>query len=235
MLDERKGINIGKTYVNRKQARVFIKHIAAVQRGALQSKLSETQYVAVLSDGSTDSAVLEQEILYLRICRHGKVEVHFVGMQDVEKADGESIAQPIDTIMKTVSKEWQSKLVACATDGASVMTGARRGVVSRLRGTNNHVLGIHCMAHRLELSFKDAINGGNLARQLEDLLSGLHTLYRKRAQNGANLKCCFLAIGQRPLIPTRVGGSRWVSHLLRAVDQFLRGYEGLTSQLEEVG
>ena len=52
MLDERKGINIGKTYVNRKQARVFIKHIAAVQREALQSKLSETQYVAVLSDPS---------------------------------------------------------------------------------------------------------------------------------------------------------------------------------------
>ena len=51
-LDERKGINIGKTYVNRKQARVFIKHIAAVQREALQSKLSETQYVAVLSDPS---------------------------------------------------------------------------------------------------------------------------------------------------------------------------------------
>ena len=87
------------------------------------------------------------------------------------------------------------------------------------------------MAHRLELSFKDAINGCNLDRHLEDLLSGLDTLYRKGAQNRANLKRCFLAIGQHPLIPTRVGGTRWVSHLLSAVDQLLRGYEGLTSHL----
>lgn len=79
---------------------------------------------------------MEQEIVYTRFCKKGKVEVHFVGIQNVEKADGESIAQAINAMMQRVSEEWQAKLVACATDGASVMTGTRKGVVARLRETN---------------------------------------------------------------------------------------------------
>ncbi|XP_060782584.1 zinc finger protein 862-like [Neoarius graeffei] len=137
-------------------------------------------------------------------------------------------------MMQRVSEEWQTKLVACCTDGASVMTGAHKGVVARLRETNKHVLGMHCMAHRLELAFKDAVQKCALARQLEDNLSGLNKFYCKSAQNRANLKRCFSMMGQTPLIPTRVGGTRWVSHLLRAVDQYLRGYNGVTSHLEEV-
>ena len=67
--------------------------------------------------------------------------------------------------------------MACATDGASVMTGTRKVVVSRLRGSNMHILGIHCMAYRLELAFKDAIKSYSMAKQIEDVLSGLHTFY----------------------------------------------------------
>lgn len=129
-LDQKKGINIGNTYVNRKQARVFIKHIAAVERATLQSKLAETKFLSILSVGSTDSAVLDQEIVYTRFCKEGKVEVHFVGIQDVEKVDGESIAQAINAMMQRVIEEWQAKLVACGTDGASVITWTHKVVVA---------------------------------------------------------------------------------------------------------
>jgi len=85
-----------------------------------------------MSDGSTDTAVMKQEILYTRLCNRGKVEVHFVTIQDVEKADGKNIAQVIDNMREVCGEEWQAKLVACATDGASMMTGISKGVVSRL-------------------------------------------------------------------------------------------------------
>lgn len=48
----------------------------------------------------------------------------------------------------------QEKLVAVATDGASVMMGSETGLVCRLRGNKFYMLGIHCMAHCLELAFK---------------------------------------------------------------------------------
>lgn len=82
--------------------------------------MAEIKFLSVWSDGSTESAVLEQEILYARFSNGGKVEVHFVGIQDVEKADGEGIGQAIDAMMQRINGEWQTKLVACCTDGASV-------------------------------------------------------------------------------------------------------------------
>ena len=45
-----------------------------------------------MSDGSTDSAVIEEEIVY---ARYGKVFVHFLGLQSVAKADAENITAAI--------------------------------------------------------------------------------------------------------------------------------------------
>lgn len=107
--------------MNQKQGRVFIQHIAEVQMKTLQSKIAAARFFSIMSDDSTDTAVMKQEMPYVCLCNQGKVEVHFVGIQDVE-----NISQPINYMMRVVcgEEEWQAKLVACATDGASVMTGA---------------------------------------------------------------------------------------------------------------
>ena len=54
------------------------------------------------------------------------------------------------------------RLVSFTSDGASVMTGKNNGVAVRLsrereRLFGGKVTGIHCMAHRLELAYHDAI------------------------------------------------------------------------------
>lgn len=36
------------------------------------------------------------------------------------------------------------------------------------------------------------------------------------------------------LMPTRVGGTRWLPHLHKAVDHFLRGYAAFISHLQKV-
>lgn len=48
--------------------------------------------------------------------------------------------------------QWLQKVVAYGTDGAAVMTGVKKGVVSQLRGDRKYILGIHCMSHRLKLA-----------------------------------------------------------------------------------
>ncbi|KAJ7998203.1 hypothetical protein DPEC_G00220160 [Dallia pectoralis] len=113
-----------------------------------------------MSDGSTDSSVLEEELLYTRVSQAGKVQVHFIGIQAVEKPNAENITAAIIKMMREVCEDeesWQEKLVACTTDGAAVMTGSRSGVVSRLCGDKSYILGVHYIAHRLELIFKDAV------------------------------------------------------------------------------
>ena len=61
-LDEKKGIATGSTYVNRKQARVLnqgVKHIAVADRKTLQSKIAAAKFLSIMSDGSTDTSVIE--------------------------------------------------------------------------------------------------------------------------------------------------------------------------------
>ena len=162
-----------------------------------------------------------------------KVDVKFVGVDAVEKSDAAHITQAVKTQMQTVCKEWEDKLIACATDGAAVMTGEKTGVVTRLRGEKKgYILGVHCMAHRLELAYCDAIKGEPMYSKAEELLSGLYTFYHTSPLNRANIIKSFEICGQKPLMPTRIGGTRWVGHLLKALD--LRGYRAIMLHLEQV-
>lgn len=81
------------------------------------------------------------------------------------------------------------------------------------------------MSHRLELAFSDAMSHISLARKVEELLSGLYSFYLKKG---------FEEVGMKHLMPTRIGGTRWVSHVLLALDKVLRGYKGLVHHLEQV-
>ena len=81
----------------------------------------------------------------------------FLALQSVKKADAVNIAAAIDTVAsQTLSKDWKDKLVALGTDGASVMLGRQNGVVAKLKEGKPFVVAVHCMNHRLKLSFKDA-------------------------------------------------------------------------------
>lgn len=184
-----------------------------------------------MSDGSTDSSVKEEEFVYVRFCHKGKIQSKFVGINSMEKADTAHIS---NSIMEGVCDEWGSKLVALGTDGAAVMTGAKNGVVSRLKWNRAYIIGIHCIAHCLELTFSDAIRSNVMFQKVEDLLSGLYTFYHTCPLNRVNLVNSYQPHGHTPLVPTRIVGTRWVGHLLRALDHFLRGYQGLVQHLEPV-
>jgi len=216
------------------ECRVFVKYIAEAERKIVQEHSEDAKFCAIMSDGSTDCAVKEEEMVYVRFCKEGNVEVRFVGIQAVEKADSAHITQAIKSQMDAVCKGWEGKLVACATDGAAVMTGEKSGVVTRLRGDKAYVLGVHCMAHRLELAFSDTIKVSPMFCKVEELLGGLYTFYHTSPLNRANLVNSYQTLKQTPLMPTRIGGTRWVGHLLRALDQFLRGYQAIVLHLEQV-
>ena len=195
-------------------------------------------FVSILSDGSTDSAVIEEEIVYARYAKKGEVFVQFHSLESVAKADASHSMAAISTAVTTAlcieEEVWKKKLVGVASDGAAVMRGCRSGVVSRLTEGLPHVVGVHCMAHRLELSFKDAANKNPCCKKIDSLLMGLYYVYHNSALNSANLKASYESLQTPPLMPTSVGGTRWVPHILKALDHFLRGYAAVVQHLERI-
>ena len=229
-------MDLGTTYRNDKAAQNFTHFIAEVERLKLVSQIRDSKFLAVMSDGSTDKSVTEQEIVYVRMANKGLVKEHFVSIESVEKADAGGVLAAIETSMVHAAgqPDWKSKLVAIGTDGASVNTGKNTGVVKRLRDEVPHLVGVHCMAHRLELSLNDAAKTVPPQKATNQLLLSLYLFYHASPLNGSNLKNSCRSLDMVFLVPTRVGGTRWAAHTLKALTHLIRGYPALVQHLQQV-
>ena len=229
-------MDIGNTYRNDKAAQQFTHFIAAVEEEKLRKGLKSTNFLSVLSDGSTDSSFKEQEIVYSRFCQGGVITEKFIGIVDVEKADAVGIKWALDTAMNNIGlDDWKKKLVAVATDGASVNIGCKSGLITRLHDEDNmqHIIGVHCYAHKLELAVKDATKNVPCHEKVQLLLKNLW-LYYRTALNRAGLLNSFKSLNQQSLVPTRAGGTRWAAHTLKAVSHIIQGFGGIVTHLEQV-
>ena len=66
------------------------------------------------------------------------------------------------------------------------------------------------------------------------LLSGMYYFYRNSALNRTNLKCAYKFLGQKILLPTRASGTRWASHISRALDYFILDYKAFCLHKEQM-
>ena len=63
--------------------------------------------------------------------------------------------------------------------------------------------------------------------------NGLYYFYHRSPLNISNLKAAFKATGTGlSLVPTRVGGTQWVGHVLLALINVARGYSGIVFHLQ---
>ena len=151
-------------------------------------------------------------------------------------------AQVIEVAMSTLFTDyfagpsWEKKIVGTGTDGASTMLGKNNGFVAKLqqRLDRPELVAVHCSAHRNELAYKEAARGIQLYKKVDALLLSLYFFYRNSPLNRSSLKQAFDALGETHHIPSRVGGTRWVPHISRAVYNVLKGYKGLVTHLSQV-
>lgn len=153
---------------------------------------------------------------------------YFVGITSVEKADAAGIVSAIDGVFKKLDvSDYKQKLVGFGSDGASVNTGKKNGVIAQLKKQQPVLVGIHCHAHRLELAYKDALKKQSQHAKAEELLSSLYYFYRNSPLNRADLKRSYSVLELPTAIPTRIGGTRWLPHWLRALENMWKGYPAI--------
>ena len=96
------------------------------------------------------------------------------------------------------------------------------------------MIAVHFSGQWLELAYKKSTKKFLLAEKVVTLLTGLFYMYRNSAQNRTNLQNAYRCLGLKVLLPTRVGGTRWVSHVLQALNNFLSDYAAFRLHLEQV-
>ncbi|XP_046565011.1 zinc finger protein 862-like [Haliotis rubra] len=236
-LEGKLGVDLGPTYSNRTSCKEFMVSIAEVERQKIEDELAQTNYCTIMSDGSTDVSGVENEGVYVHFARQGAYHCYFLGMVETECASASGIYSAIMESLhfnKHLTEEIQENIVGFAGDGASVNTGKLNGVIALFQGRiNPSILMIQCMAHRVELGLKDAMKNVPLFSKVVELLDDIFKFY-KSAKQKSELKSVFETLKLQFSMPTRVGGTRWVGHMLLAVKNMLKGYRALVFHLSKV-
>ena len=201
----------------------------------LSEKLNNAspRFFSAMADGSTESGVVEQELLFVRFLDNGLPVNRFLTVQSVKHADADGILHAIGNGFNYASVvNWKDGLVGFGSDGASVMMGRQNGVLKKIKDDVPHLIEMHCVAHRLELAILDAFKGESILTELKDLLQGIYKHYHYSPKALRELNELAQVLELSVLKPVSVLGTRWTPHLHRALKVFLQNFTVIYTHFE---
>ena len=201
-MEEKHGVDLGSGYKNDKACATFVEYIAQGQRELLANTLAKAKFFSIQSNGSTDAANVENELfvaLYLDPhAPDGKVHVcnRFLSVRQPTRADAKGLLECFTRALDYVGIVGWEKLIGFGCDGTSVNIGAG-GLRGFLEKSVPWVVVFWCLAHRLELSLKDALKD-TFFSSIDEMLLRMYYLYEKSPKKCreldevvVELKACF--------------------------------------------
>ena len=95
-------MNIGKVYWSCQKCCEFVDAIAEVQDNEVRKHLGKCKLVSVIVDGSMDSSLMDNEMIYFQTSLEGVVHIDFLCQYQVEGGTAEGIVHAIKWAMETV-------------------------------------------------------------------------------------------------------------------------------------
>lgn len=87
-------VDIGEQCINLEGCKLFIRWITKQMKQELVTEIKNSPFMSILSDGSTDTGVLEQEIVYVDVKEMIPV-TSFVNIVELKSADSEGVLNAI--------------------------------------------------------------------------------------------------------------------------------------------
>ena len=166
------------------------------------------------------------------------IAVNFLAYVNISRGTADhiynAVVQALENNLQMTKETIFTKLVGFGSDGASVMTGCKSGVSTRLKREQLPLFTMHCMAHRLELGFKAIVGENSFMTTFSELLFSIYNFYRSSALNRENLKSSCATAGMKFLAPSRVGGTRQLPHTMLALKKLWNMYPALMQHFEQV-
>ena len=180
--------SIGKGYATDRAGALFIDVVGDYMKAGLTEELKHVRFFSVLSDGSTDSANIEEELVYFLYLAGGVPKVTFLSIEDAKNVDANGLLECITTAFSRFNIDEISKhILGLNVDGASVNTGIHGGLGVLIKEQAPWLQVIHCFNHRLELAIKDAFKNTAFAK-IDEMLSELYKLYQYSSKRLRELK-----------------------------------------------
>lgn len=193
---------------------------------------SESPFIGILIDESTDISSSKNLIVYVRVVTsNGDFQTHFLKLLEVES---QATAQNIYALIKQqldLRKIPLSKCLGLATDGASTMTGKENGVAALMVAENPYLIPVHCIAHRLALATSQAAKSIPYLVKFQRYLVSIYSYFRHSTNRVHDLQEIERILEDPTLKYQPVYEVRWMSlHL--AVQAVRRTLNSLITFLE---
>ncbi len=155
-----KNLEVGKnaTYASRATGEEFQSCMAEAINSRIAEQVRNAPMFSVLIDETTDISITKQMVVYARVV-DSDFTPHTYFLRNIAIDSPSSDAQTLTTYLVDYlqSKDIDmKKCYALGSDGASVMVGKHKGVATKLKQLNPHMINIHCVAHRFNLCTSQA-------------------------------------------------------------------------------
>ena len=155
--------NISNSYVTDRACAVFTDYIRKVTKESFAKDFANARYYSVLSDGSTDSAVIEQEVVYvLYLSKDGVPVVKYLSIESAQNGDIDGLKDCISKAFERIGiTKFSERLLGLNVDSANVNTGIHKGlkgIGTKIKKEADWLQLVHCFNHHLELALKDAFS-----------------------------------------------------------------------------
>ena len=222
----------GATYTSNQSVGDFQRAIASVIREETIEAIRNSGQYAITIDESTDRGNKKRLLIYVDYLVNGAKETRF--LSNVQITTGTADAE---TITKCVLAELASyeldpeDMSGIGTDGASVMTGRKNGVVVKLKQHSPNLIGVHCAAHRCALATSQAANSIDEIKAYARTVSNVFYYFSNSALRQNKLHEIQQLLELPELKYAEVHSVRWPS-LDRVVQILYRTYPALVVALE---
>ncbi|CAG8521425.1 15960_t:CDS:1, partial [Racocetra persica] len=132
-------------------------------------------------DESTDIAMnkhIDIYVMYPNISRN--VKTHFLQLLALDQSDATTITTKLIRLFQ--SYNIIDKLVAFASDGASVMIGCKNGIAQKLSQICLYIVYNHCIAHCLALACKDSQKQIDYFNNTKTIIRDVYKYYKNSAK-----------------------------------------------------
>ena len=196
----------------------FTESIAKITKDSFAKDLAKACYFCILSDGSTDSNVAEEELGYvLFLLCNGNPMLKFISIEPANNANAEGIHICIKEAFEQAGVlDLSKKVIMLNVDGAAVNTGVHHGASVLMKEPSPWLQLIHCFNHRLELSIKNAFKTDAFVK-IDEILMKLYYLYQKSPKRLRELKHMSEAWEKSVPKLSKSHGTCWIDHKLKSM------------------
>jgi hypothetical protein len=224
---------------------LYQSYISSFFYNQLKNDILLSPFYGILFDESTDIGVKQHMIVYIRylapstptVMQKSSTARPFAGYEPKTAflgllgckggADADGLFNLLYHFLFTVVGLEKSKLVSVCSDGASVLTGNKQGVITKIKqAISPYIISTHCIAHRLQLATKLSDTSVSEQKWFVSIIHVLFTHFSKSVLRSNLLAQIQTDIGAKILKLIEPSATRWLA-LSEAVNRVILNLEVL--------